>query len=181
MKINKLLPGLLFVTILSMSFVHPNDWFLFETKDYKIYFPQKPTDQSQTINTALGYMKATTYMYEVPEGVKDDNLVYSVTQTQFPDSIINSDKTEILSTFFRNSIDGAIKNVRGKLLQETIIQIENFPGREIKVDFRDGLAVITMRFYLVKNTMYYIQTFTDANKDFNNSIDKFMNSFTLSK
>jgi hypothetical protein len=71
--------------------------------------------------------------------------------------------------------------VHGKLLSEKIIQINGFPGREARIDFRDGLAVITMRAYLVKNKMYILQTITETKKDFNKSIGKFMDSFKLKR
>jgi len=181
MKINKVSLGLLVLTTLTISFINPDDWFLFETKNYRIYFPQKPTDQSQIINTAIGDLKLNIHMYQVPDSIKDENLIYGLIETEYPDSVINSDKKEILDNFFRNSIDGSINNVHGKLLTETKIQIDTFPGREIRVDFREGLAVIKMRFYLVKNKMYFLQTITDTKKDFNKSINKFMDSFTLTK
>jgi hypothetical protein len=181
MKINKVLLGLLVLTTLTSSLINSDDWFLFETKNCTIYFPKKPTDQSQVINTAIGDLKLSIHMYEVPDSVKDDNLIYGLIETEYPDSVINSDKKEILDNFFRNSIDGSVNNVHGKLLTETKIQIDTFPGREIRVDFREGLGVIKMRFYLVKNKMYFLQTITDTKKDFNKSINKFMDSFTLTK
>jgi hypothetical protein len=181
MKKFRILAGVISLAFLVMSFTSFNDWFLFETKNCRIYFPKKPNDQPQIIKTAIGELKLNIYMYEVPDSIKDDNLVYGLIITDYPDSVINSDKKNILDVFFRNSIDGAVSNVHGKLLTESVIQIDGFPGREIRVDFRDGLAVIKMRFYLVKNEMYIIQTITDTKRDFNKSINRFMDSFELIK
>ena len=171
--------GVFISCILLMSFINPDDWFLFEAKNCKIYFPQKPTEQSQTIVTAIGELKLNIYMYQVPDNKEDDNLVYGLIESDYPDSLINSNKKDILDNFFRNSIDGAVNNVHGKLLSESKIQLDSFPGREVRIDFRDGLAVLKMRIYLVRNKMYMEQTITDTKKDFNKSIDRFMDSFKL--
>jgi hypothetical protein len=92
---------------------------------------------------------------------------------------MNYSKTEKLDAFFRNAIDGSVKNYHGKLLIEKIIEFEKYPGREIKVDFKEGLAIVKMRCYLIKNRMYILTTITETKKDFNQSINKFMDSFTL--
>ena len=88
-------------------------------------------------------------------------------------------KKEILDDFFKKSIAGSLNNVQGKLLSEKVIELGKYPGREIRVDFQNGLGVIKMRIYLVKNTMFMIQTITDTQKQYNKSVDKFMNSFQL--
>lgn len=96
-----------------------------------------------------------------------------------PDSLINSDKKEILADVFKNAVNGAVETAHGKLLNEMIIEFKGYPGREIRIDFQNGTAVITMRLYLIKNKMYMLETITVTDKDFNTSIKKFMNSFDL--
>jgi hypothetical protein len=167
------------ITALTMSCVAQDNWISFEGHGYKILFPKKPTDESQDIVTAVGKLKMNNYMYEVPETAADDNLTYGATELLYPDSLINSDRTEILDKFFRGSVDGAVGSVHGKLLTETIIQLDGYPGREFRVEVKDGMAVITMRAYLVKNRMYMLQVITDTKRDFNKSIGRFLDSFTL--
>jgi len=178
MKIISALVGTLFLTVI-LSFSFPGDWVLLEKSDFKILFPQKPEEQTQTVNTALGKLNIDTYIYEVPDSKKDDNLMYMFAQTAYPDTAINSDKKDLLDKFFRGSIDGAVNNVHGKLLSETVIQLNGYPGRKVRIDFKDGLAVINMGFYLVKNKLYMSETITETKNDFNKSIDKFFNSFSL--
>ena len=67
----------------------------------------------------------------------------------------------------------------GKLLTETEISIDEFPGREIRVNYNDGLAIIVMRCYLVHNVMYIVQTIALTEKEKNPSALKFLNSFRL--
>jgi len=177
-KINALLSAFILSTLI-MSFVHADDWVLFEDGYCKILFPKTPDDQTENTNTAIGALTMHIHMYQVPDGAMDDNFLYGVIETEYPDSVINSNKKELLDKFFRNSIDGAVKNVNGKLLTETKIQLDGFPGREFRIDFKDGLAVITMRAYLAGNIMYFLQTITPTKKDHNKSIGRFMDSFVL--
>jgi hypothetical protein len=178
MKIISAFVGTFLLTVI-LSFSTPEDWVLLENSNFRILFPQKPQDQTQTVNTALGKLNMETYIYEVPDSQKDDNLIYMLAQTTYPDTAINSDKTGLIDKFFRGSIDGAVKSVHGKLRSETIIQLNGYPGRKVRIDFNEGLAVINMRFYLVKNILYASETITESKNDSNKSIDKFFGSFSL--
>lgn len=181
MKALKLVSAFFILTTLTMSFVKWQDWYLCQTKYCKVLFPKKPAASAQTINSPIGALKLNLNIYEVPanEQEKEDNFVYLLNETEYPDSVINSNKKDKLDKFFRQAIDGAVNNVHGKLLSEKMIAINQFPGREIRVDFQNGKDVIKMRMYLVRNRMFMVETVTDTKKDFNKSINKFMDSFTL--
>jgi hypothetical protein len=142
-------------------------------------FPKRPIDTVIMVNSAVGFIKITSHMYEVPNNRQDDNLYYALSETEYPDTVINSAMTDKLDKFFTNSIKGAVDNVHGKLMSEIKVQINGYPGREIRADFQDGTYIITMRSYLVKNKMYILEIITAVKKDFNTSISKFMNSFAL--
>jgi hypothetical protein len=163
----------------TLAFTLSSEWQLFENNDLQAFFPKLPKKQVQSINTAIGKLEMNIYMHEAQSEDQDDNLVYGLITTEYPDSIINSETIEDLESFFRNSIDGAVSNVKGKLLKETEIKINGYPGREIKVDFKDGMAIIRMRLYLVKNKMIMQQTITLTDKDNNKSIERYMNSLKL--
>ncbi len=178
MKIISALVGTVLLTVI-LSFSFTDDWVLVENSNFRILFPQKPQEQTQKVNTALGTLYMETYIYQVPDNQKDDNIMYLFAQTVYPDTTINSDKKDLIDKFFRGSVDGAVKNVQGKLLSETVIQLNGYPGRKIRIDFRDGLAVISMCSYLVKNKLYMTETITETKNDHNKSIDKFFSSFGL--
>ncbi len=179
----KILVALIILGHLTQSFITNSiqDWTLLETKTFKIYFPQKPELSSKILNTEIGELNINMYMYEVPDKTEDDNLAYSLAVTEYPDSLINSTRSEkeLIDIFFNNSVNGYIKNVHGKLMSELKIKYDSFPGREIKVEIKDGLAVIKTRIYLVQNKVYMLQVITDTKKDFNRSTNKFLNSFAL--
>jgi hypothetical protein len=165
--------------IFSTSFMAPEPWYLFETNEFSILFPQKVETESQLLDSELGKLPMKLTLYDASVDPEDDNMVYGFYSTVYPDSVISSENPEIIEKFFRGAIDGTVSNVKGELLSEKKISIDNFPGREIRVNFNGGQAIIVMRCYLVRNIMYIVQTITLTEKDANASALKFLNSFVL--
>ncbi|MFT3703872.1 MAG: hypothetical protein QM802_16020 [Agriterribacter sp.] len=157
----------------------PNGWVPYSTKNWSVQFPGKPEESQQTTPTAIGDQTLNIYMYTSPDENKADNLVYGMIQTIFPDSIVNSNKTEMVDPLMRNAVDGAAKNVQGKLLSESVISKNGYPGREVKIAFQQDAYIINARIYLVKNYLYMLQTICSKNKDNNKSSSTFMDSFEL--
>jgi hypothetical protein len=86
---------------------------------------------------------------------------------------------EKLPEFFRTSIDGAVKNVNGKLISEKVVALDGFPGREVKIDYGNGMAIIFLRMFLVNNKGYFVQTISQTGKEGNESAARFHKSFKL--
>ncbi|EKT4520651.1 hypothetical protein JE950_002303 [Flavobacterium psychrophilum] len=165
-----------------MSFKPITEWYQYSTSEFNILFPKMPTNTLKKVNTEAGEIEMQVYMYNSSKDETDENLIYSVTSSEYPKQHIESHiKHDNLDTFFRNSIDGMVSNVKGKLISESKINLGKFQGREIKIDFKNGLAIIKNRIYLVGNNVYFIQTITKSEKENNKSIEKFMSSFTLKK
>jgi len=179
MKTLKTLAVLLLLACTILSFKPIDDWTMVATENCKIYFPHQPTDQSGTVNTAKGNLKLNIYSYNAATNNGDDNLAYILTETEYPDSLINSGNNNELDAFFKNSIDGIVNNFHGKLVNESKTAIQGFPGRQVKLDIQQGKSVMNIRLYLVKNRLYMLEIVTAADKDDNSSIEKFMNSFEL--
>jgi hypothetical protein len=173
----------LFVVLASilLSFTSSEEWKIFETKQYEVLFPGKPTSQVKSVKTEIGEISMDIHMFDASKTGNDDNLVYGFITSDYPSDLVDHSNKELISNLFRSSIDGAVNNVKGTLLSETDIEINGHPGRAFKVDFNKGFAIINMRMYLVKNTMVMLQTITLTEKQANTSIDKFMNSFKLKK
>jgi hypothetical protein len=169
----------LILCAIALSFVQKEDWVLVKTKDYTVLFPKTPIDTVIMANSAIGYLKIATHIYEVPDDQKDDNLVYILSETEYPDSVMNSTMTDKLDKFFENSAKGAVGNVHGRLISLVKTQIDGFPGREIRADIADSAYIISMRCYLVKNKLYLLEAITAIKNDYNKSISKFIGSFHL--
>src|ERR1022692_60301 len=179
MKTLKIFAASIVAATALFSFRSGGEWIMVAADNCKIYFPQRPVDQMGTVATDKGELKVNIYSYKAAAKAKDENLAYVLSVTQYPDSVIlleNQDQTE---AFFKNSVDGIVNNYHGKLLSQSNTTIQGFPGRQVKLDLQQGGAIMNIRFYLVKNTMYMLETITTAVKDPNNSMKRFMNSFEI--
>ncbi len=165
------------------SYTLTSQWVWSESKNmgYKIEFPQTPEDSVQVVDSPIGELKMNIKTYEVgAHSPADDNLLYLVNCTVFPDSVIKAQTSTEKDGLFRKTIDGAVKNIGGKIIEEKSIELKGaYPGREIKIDFNNGNAIIFMRLYLVKNKLFLLETITQTNKVPNAAITRFLNSFQL--
>lgn len=76
---------------------------------------------AQTIGSSVGNLVMKITSYEPAESAKDQNYVYMLFETNYPDSIIHSNKTDLSDQYFRDANDGAVKNVNGKLMSRIIL------------------------------------------------------------
>lgn len=161
-----------------MAFTSVPDWVNFESKGsgFSVLFPENPVESNQTVDAEIGTLNLKIFTCDVYE---KQSMVYMAAVTDFPADKISSDKKEIVDKVFRDAIDGGVKNVEGSLLSEKEIKLKKYPGREFKISFQDGAAVILAKAYLVKNTMYILQAITLKDKESDPAIARFMNSFAL--
>lgn len=169
-----------FFTVTLLSFRTHGDWIKFENQNCKLLFPVTPVNDSTPVETAVGKLIMYTHTFEADENTTDSNLVYSLIETQYPEKFFQNTKdAAFLKGFFTGAIEGAVKNVNGKLLSEKDIKLGNVPGKEIKIDYANGVAVITVRLYLDNTRMYAMQTIALAGKENNLNAAKFHNSFEI--
>jgi len=102
-----------------------------------------------------------------------------IMESDYPDSLINSNKKENLAGFFRGAINGAVKNSNGKLLKETEVVYNNFPGRTIEIDYGNGMAIIKLTMVLRYNKAIMVQTIAETEHSPNKMADDFLNSFIV--
>jgi hypothetical protein len=183
MQIHKTSLFYLSITLLLFSsFTQVEKWVWSESKTYgyKIEFPQKPEETVQELDSEIGKLKLNLKSYEVSEtSPADDNLMYLVNCTVFPETLVHSDFVDKQANFFRATIDGAVAKIGGKIISEKDIKINSFPGREVKIDYNEGKEIIFMRLYLVKNKLFVLETITPTQKVPNEAISRFLNSFQL--
>ncbi len=171
-----------FVLTIFTSYTLVDKWHKTESKTlgYSIEFPQKPESTIQEIKSGIGVLKLNMFIYEVTEkSPSDDNQVYLVNCTEFPDSLVSSDNTALLEGFYRGTIDGAGKEIGGTVTSEKKIELNGYAGREVTIAQNEEKSIITMRLYLVKNRLFMLETITQKNKVPNKSITRFFNSFQL--
>ena len=121
--------------IFLISFININaqdSWSSFGSKEigFKIQFPKTPKEDSQMVDTDIGKIKMNLFTYDASQNKLDDNLIYGINFSKYPEELISSDMTELLEEFYRNSIDGAVENVNGKILSEKDIFYKDYTGKE---------------------------------------------------
>jgi hypothetical protein len=179
---NTLALAILLIGTLAITAFKPGEkeWQVFtpESSNCSVLIPGIPEKKERLVNSAIGEIKLVMYMYQPPQG-EDDNVAYAVSFMDYPADKISSDSTALVKDFFDKAREGSLKAIQGKLLTETIIDYKGYPGREQRVDFRDGMAIIKYRHYLVNSRLYTLQVITPTKMNFNKSINRFMDSFKL--
>ena len=179
MKSIQIFSVLAFFAMVSTGLV-AQEWHHFKSEKYKceIDFPKEPEEIVQTVDTEYGPLTIVTFMHEVKDE-DDENLVYTVSHTAYPPSLLDVSDKKLMDTFFKNSIEGAISNVQGKLISGTEIELDGNPGHHVKVDFKDGLAVINMQMFVVGDVMYMNQVIALTSLDDNKTMKAYFDSFKL--
>jgi hypothetical protein len=181
----KITHSLFFVLFLlgTFAFTKSDSWYLFESKafSFKATFPSKPTEKTKVVNSAQGDLTISMFEFIAPKTETEPVLVYIVSHVEYPVSTINSNDKEKLKEFYRKVVDGMVTKVNGKLIKETIINLDGFEGVEARVEMKDGLEFVKLRIFLVGSKMYTVEASTETKNEFNGSINKFLDSFRLIK
>lgn len=161
------------------SFTVIEDWYTIDDSKFKISFPLKPDFDSVDVDSPVGKLTAYNYMLEMGENSADSNLVYGFSKSRYPDKYYEQLGSSFSKGVLDGVINGAIKGVNGKLISEKEIVSGKAAGREIIVDYGNGVAVIKMRFYLDKTDLYCVQTIALTGKENNSNVSRFMDSFVI--
>ena len=159
-----------------------NKWFEYKSKDagFMLDFPFEPKSISQNVNAENMTMTLEILSVDCQKQQNSKNYTYMATYYKYPEKFFDNYTDAIYSQFFENTINGMVNSsVDGKLIDKQIITFNNFPGRQIRMKVNNGAAIITARFILANKTMYILHVTTDASKDKNSDVDKFLNSFKL--
>ena len=169
--------AVLLLAISMFSFI-PAEWVTIQSPEgkFRMAFPRQP---QLTEETGDGGITMNVFRYDVGK-FKDDNIVYSVSFADHPDSIIHSDyKDAIIDAFFSDAIRKAIKKENGSKISEIKINYKEYPGRRLKIGIMAGKGMLYMQYYLVNSRLYVLQVSCDKEHDNNAAIEKFLGSFTL--
>ena len=182
----KTLALLLLLFFVAISCTKTVTWELYPNPKYgyEVLLPKKPIESTRDGKSEFGELKI--YIASSPaayEGELGDNGLYMVSQILYPKDSVDFEKVEVMDSFFENIINGTVQKIKGRLVSKKVIDLDGFPGREVKISFKNegigGDNIIRLRLLLVENALYLIQTITVAEKDDNEGIGKFMDSFKL--
>lgn len=167
-----------FAVILFCSFAA--DWVDFVSKEgrFKVKMPKQPVHSTQSVSVKPP-IKMHQFIYDATK-YKDENLTYLVMYCDYPSDQVNSDfRDEIVDTIMKGSLEGAAKEMEGKLLSLTRNDYKEFPGRRAKYDIQNGQGICYMNEYLIHNRMYLLMALCEPKADSNASLARFFNSFEI--
>lgn len=150
--------------------------------EFSIAFPHSPTKERTIQPLGADYLINFTVScssYDL-EGI-DSNSLYMATCLTHPKEILSTSNPEELEAAYDRMIDNAVDAIDGKLLYNKEITQGGIVGRQAKILFNKkslgGKNVSRIRYYIVQDKIYVIQTITLPQNDNNSYIDKFMDSF----
>ncbi len=141
---------------------------------YSILMPDKPKEQTQSVNSAAG----TLEMYIV--SVENQSGAYLVAYVDYPADLIRSgQENDILD----GAVQGGVANVNGKLTRQQDFPLDTIPGREAEFDApaqgAQPATHIKSRYFLVNNRLYQVMVVAPQRQGLPDAAQKFFDSFKL--
>ncbi len=158
---------------LGKSLIQTTQWNRFVSPDnqFSVNFPTHPSHESDIVNTPDGKVELVQYMS------KNSEVLYAVMYGDYPAKGITG-KTQ--DQLLNNARDGAVNNVQGKLLSETIISKEGYPSREFAFKVEPN-SVVTAQIVLKNNRIYQVMVVAPSDMLFTSQKRQFFDSFELLK
>jgi hypothetical protein len=138
---------------------------------FTVMLPKAVKEEKQTVNTQIGPIEFLSY------NAKAKHQEFGVAYSDYPASYIT---TTDPVTLLDGSRDGAVRNIQGNLLSETIINIKGHPGRELRIEGPQKM-ILKSRIYLVGNRLFQIMAISKPDHSFDKKIDEVFNSFKINE
>jgi hypothetical protein len=152
---------------------------LSEKRTLTIHFPEKPAEQTKTVDSEYGKLLLDIQMLE-PKS-EDKNMVYIAMETKYSSSVVDVDNTYELNTFYKKSIDGSLNSVNGDLISINDIYFKEHLGKEFRCYFSGGEALMVYRVFYINDRLYSVGVITTPDNDKNKKMTNFLDSFKISK
>lgn len=152
----------------------PLQEFKSEVGGFSVRVPTALKEVTQTVESpTAGPIDA--HVFSGAYGSVNYGIVYSDMPTEV---ISKSDPEQILD----GSRNGAVSNVNGKLVLETKVHLEAYPGRQLVVDVRtsDGRdRTVMLRIFLVGSRLYQVLVMAPKGVVSSDEMTTFLDSFKL--
>ncbi|MCW3120672.1 MAG: hypothetical protein JWQ38_164 [Flavipsychrobacter sp.] len=171
---------LLSLIISFCSFAAP-DWVMVQNNDgrFKAMFPAAPVTDIDTSYADGQKIPWKSFMYNSMQAT-NENSIYGILYADYPPSQANSDvKDKRNDDFLEHALAKSVTGINGHVIKQEAITYKAFPGKEVKVSFAHGKAVMDLKIYLIHSRCYILQVGYMTKNEGNSAIDKFFNSFEL--
>ena len=142
-----------------------------------IKFPGVPNEETKIVDSEYGKLTLDIQIYE-PK-VNDVNMVYVAMETKYPTNVIDKNYTDDLNAFYKKAIDSSLNSVNGELISIKDIYYNGMLGKEYRCYFSEGKALMVYRYYYIGDNFYSIGIITSPDKDKNEGMNNFFESFEI--
>jgi hypothetical protein len=145
---------------------------------FRINAPGDLVEKVSNMKTAIGESAYHAFVFK-PTEQKPENVFYIVNYVDYPQGTFPADSTELITEFFKVTIENSVIGVKGKLLYESDILLGTHKGKIWRVSYNQATVFIKSKCFLVGNRFYMIQTMTMKDKSMNTAADSFLDSFQV--
>lgn len=136
---------------------------------FSILLPGKPNRTVQKIETSVSPLEFVMYQ------AGSDEIGFIAGYVDYPDMMFENVDIEKMLDGAR---DGAVQNVKGKLLNEKVLDFHGNPGRELEIEVPNK-ATLKSRIILIDCRLYQIMAVSDSKSTLNANCPKFFDSFKV--
>lgn len=136
---------------------------------FSISLPGKPERMVQKTDTSMGALESVMYQ------AGSDKIGFIAGYVDYPPKMFENTDIEKMLDVAR---DGAIQNIKGKLLNENVLDFHGNPGRELEVELPNK-ATLKSRIILINNRLYQVMAISNSKKTLNTNCPKFFDSFKV--
>lgn len=148
--------------------------------NFQIKFPSPPLMRKETAETVMGNIEQLVIESDQPTGI-DNNLSYEASFVVYPAEMISSTIITMKQTdqFLHHTIENLAREHGSSIISEETVAYGLYPGKEVRLDYNDGMAEIKLRLYLIGNTLYTLKVTSVSQNTNNKDREYFLNSFQL--
>jgi hypothetical protein len=141
-----------------------------EEAGFSIQMPAAPTERTQPVQTTAGSIPLQMYILE------HENFSYMVSFSDLSGEALVS---RTLEQMLDGARDGIAESIRGEILDESTISLDDHPGRYVVLRDSTGELTLQIRLLLVGKRLYQFGVGTPRGDRSSSAVTRFLDSFAL--
>jgi len=168
------------LVLISLS-LYAQKWDVYKNQDFgfRVEFDGEMKTINQSIPVGDANIEMNMFFVDNSTNSSANNMVYSVAHTAYNIDDYSKEDPERDNLVLNSAVKGASKNVNGTILSNEDFILNGFPGKQSIIEIQG--AYIHLKLILVKHELYFVQVICTVDKDDNNDISRFFESFDLIK
>ena len=150
-----------------------SDWRTFHSPDgdFSVEVPGQLADKSKTVEGTAG--KVDRFRYTMVA----DLISYSAERSDFVVGVLPS---QPLDKFFEGFKESRLASMKGRLLEESRIELSGAKGIQLKFEVQEGKVIVVSRSYMLGDSLYSVIVVTSPSLISSPAVQRFFTSFRLS-